>query len=79
MFLSVGALGSSDALVKPFHWTVWFAIVALVALVIGFHRTFNQAEAEGSSWGESLISSVGTLTGQGVCRVLCGVNYVVIT
>lgn len=66
-FLSNSALGSVDALLKPFHTRLWVAVVAIAAVVLLLNKYFRNAETPGEvAWPDVFISSFGTFTGQGV-------------
>ncbi|XP_034239149.1 uncharacterized protein LOC117644073 [Thrips palmi] len=65
LFLAEGTLGSVDALITPFHWFTWVSLIALALAGLLLYRRFRQAEGQEISWSESLIGSVGSLTGQG--------------
>ncbi|XP_052133018.1 uncharacterized protein LOC113215064 isoform X1 [Frankliniella occidentalis] len=74
-FLTNTALGSADAVVKPFQPWLWVAVIGLsvvVALLEKCFRALEHTDPEhgGASWSDVLISCFGTLTGQGF--LACG-------
>ncbi|KAK3920317.1 Ionotropic receptor 21a [Frankliniella fusca] len=74
-FLSDTALGSADAVLKPFQPALWAAVVALALAVALLEKCFRsledtRAEQGGASWADVFMSCTGTLTGQGF--LACG-------
>ncbi|KAJ1530266.1 hypothetical protein ONE63_005188 [Megalurothrips usitatus] len=69
-FLSNNALGSVDALVKPFETGAWLVVVGLAAVTLLLGKGFRSVEQltpeqGGTTWSDVLMSSFGTFTGQG--------------
>ena len=65
LFLADGSLGAVDALFVPFHWLTWLAATTLAVLGLVMNKFIRKAEGLDISWGRSLLTSVGSLTGHG--------------